>query len=379
MGVCVCEKSRACEYILTILNLSNLSPLALYLSSSSRFVFFPFASPHTSRLLGRKIQIPWHKSKGNEAEGVEAMAAAEQLLQQEDDSSSEKQALSLAVAQAAASRVFDCSSKALKVLPGAAMASVGPVLQTVDVSKNALTNLLGQAPPSASSSEDGSDNWLSACSALKTLDASGNKLSAPLPFSLRTSPIATLKLDHNALTVASLAEVFGDTKSNSSRAAAAAESDYDPRLSFSPLGKSCTHLDLSTNRLNSIPSGVLDLRSLVHLNLAANALGASAAEAVPWPRLGACTSLDLSNNKIESLGSVPWMPQLQELRVCHNEIRRFPEELGANETLKSILLEGNPQRIINSEIVRIQGSSIRSFCVVTCQLYFFFSKFSCVM
>jgi len=312
---------------------------------------YSISSFHRARLT---LSYAHTNPQGHEAEGVEAMAAAEQLLQQEDDSS-EQQALCLAIAQAAASRVFDCSNKALKVLPGAAMASVAAVLQTIDISKNALTNLLGKAPASA---EDDSDDWLSACSALKTLNASSNKLSSPLPVSLRTAPVATLKLDHCTLNVASFAEVFDDAKSNS-RAAAASDSD-DPRLSFSPLGKSCTHLDLSSNRLTSIPSGVLDLRSLVSLNLAANALRASAAESVPWPRLGACTSLDLSNNKLESLGSVPWMPQLQELRVCRNEIKRFPEELGASETLQSILLEGNPQRIINSETVRIRNRIVQA-------------------
>ena len=68
-------------------------------------------------------------------------------------------------------------------------------------------------------------------------------------------------------------------------------------------------------------------------------------------------TLDVSNNKIATLpGSIYSSITLEYLSIENNELKEVPLELGAMPKLKSLLIAGNPQRTVRTNILQ-QGSS----------------------
>jgi Leucine-rich repeat (LRR) protein len=186
-----------------------------------------------------------------------------------------------------------------------------------------------------------------------------NRLAGVLPSELRQAPIRKLVLEHNKLDGSCLDNLLGlggGSVLNAQRAMS---------LKSTPLGSYCHTLDLSNNRLRSIPRALFELLRLEECRLSFNQLAAGAADdgmATPWPRLKLCKRLDLSNNKCERLGGIPWMTSLEFLDVSHNEIRRVPEELGASgEQLRSVLVDGNPQRVINAGVIGEGGAAVKAW------------------
>jgi len=277
-------------------------------------------------------------AEGSAQEGAEVMAEAALLMGKEE--ASEKQALRLVVAAAVASRALDVSGKGLGALPEGAE-EAAPALQSLDIKGNSLTSL---ATPQCRT-------FFGACAGLRRLDASSNKIAAPLPPEVASAPLQHLCLAKNALAAA---HVDGLCSAGS--------------LSRLPLGMNLRELDLSNNRMRTLPVALFDLRRLEALNVSYNALAPAAADDVPWPRLAALTVLVrlsclltcfsagtplprhtnpdllattaqvLSNNKLEGLGCVAYLPKLATLDVSHNSIKRLPEELGACPNLTAVLV-----------------------------------------
>jgi hypothetical protein len=67
-------------------------------------------------------------------------------------------------------------------------------------------------------------------------------------------------------------------------------------------------------------------------------------------------SLDLSDNKLQSLpDSIQFARNLQFLSLDNNSFREIPSVLGILPSLKTLMIQGNPQRLIRTNIIA-QGS-----------------------
>ncbi|CAN0331950.1 unnamed protein product, partial [Ectocarpus sp. 12 AP-2014] len=73
---------------------------------------------------------------------------------------------------------------------------------------------------------------------------------------------------------------------------------------------------------------------------------------LPWAALGSLETLDLSNNRLRSLGDVVLMTWLRRLNLENNDISPVPLELGLCTGLESLLLAGNPQRQISPSLLQ---------------------------
>ncbi|KAG8834712.1 hypothetical protein FRC17_007618 [Serendipita sp. 399] len=104
---------------------------------------------------------------------------------------------------------------------------------------------------------------------------------------------------------------------------------------------SVTYLDLSSNLLVSVPSGLNQMYNLVTLNLADNLI-----ESVLgiYTMLGQVLTLNLSRNRIDSLCGLERLVALEKVDVRRNEISDI-EEVGRLATLpnlQGVWVEGNP-------------------------------------
>ena len=82
--------------------------------------------------------------------------------------------------------------------------------------------------------------------------------------------------------------------------------------------------------------------------------------------------LDLSNNKLESLGQLPGalvargtrlpgLTKLHTLKLENNGLRDIPYEFGMACNLKILLLEGNPQRTVRAAVLRQGHESVLKY------------------
>lgn len=103
---------------------------------------------------------------------------------------------------------------------------------------------------------------------------------------------------------------------------------------------SLTHLDLSSNLLNSIPSSLAALSSLIHLNLSDNMID-STLDAKSC--VGAITFLDLSKNRLESCAGLEKLLALEKIDLRENQLEEADEigRLSVIPTLKEVFAEGN--------------------------------------
>ncbi|KAJ3850325.1 hypothetical protein EV368DRAFT_45566 [Lentinula lateritia] len=104
---------------------------------------------------------------------------------------------------------------------------------------------------------------------------------------------------------------------------------------------SITHLDLSSNLLNSVPEGLSALYNLVSLNLCDNMI-----ESVLgiYTQLGSVTSIDLSRNRLESICGLERLHALERVDLRHNAIEESSEigRLALLPNISNVWIEGNP-------------------------------------
>jgi Leucine-rich repeat (LRR) protein len=183
---------------------------------------------------------------------------------------------------------------------------------------------------------------------MKIWDAPKNKIDQ-LPKSISMLPLHSISLQMNRLCSDAISPLF---------------------LRHFPIASTLTFLDLSSNRLTWIPSGIIEgMSALQTLNLSNNQIISLATEDGNrgWkPGLPALEHLDLSNNHIQTLGDAPILLAahcrgLQSLLLQHNHIDKIPLELGLIEHLKTIDLRGNPQRAIRAAVLEKTCSTILEY------------------
>lgn len=120
----------------------------------------------------------------------------------------------------------------------------------------------------------------------------------------------------------------------------------DNALTFIPTSPlpyltSLTHLDLSSNLLVSVPSGLSQLYNLVSLNLSDNMIDSVLGI---YKHLGQVLRLDLSHNRLDSLCGLERLMALERVDVRHN-LLEDTGEIGRLSTLPNVSevsVEGNP-------------------------------------
>ncbi|KAH9892783.1 hypothetical protein C8Q73DRAFT_762453 [Cubamyces lactineus] len=133
----------------------------------------------------------------------------------------------------------------------------------------------------------------------------------------------------------------------------------DNALTFLPTSflthlTSLTHLDLSSNLLVSVPSGLSALYNLVYLNLSDNMIDSVLGI---YTMLGGVLTLNLAKNRLESICGLERLLALERVDLRHNFIEESAE-IGRLATLPNIAevwVEGNP--LVDIE----EGYRIRCF------------------
>ncbi|TCD70332.1 hypothetical protein EIP91_003961 [Steccherinum ochraceum] len=121
-----------------------------------------------------------------------------------------------------------------------------------------------------------------------------------------------------------------------------------------PYLTSVTHLDLSSNLLVSVPSGLSSLYNLVSLNLCDNMIDSVLGI---YTMLGQVLHLNLARNRLESICGLERLRALERVDLRHNLIEESAE-IGRLSTLPNITevwIEGNPLAEIE------EGYRIRCF------------------
>jgi hypothetical protein len=138
--------------------------------------------------------------------------------------------------------------------------------------------------------------------------------------------------------------------------------DEFPREIFA-LADTLTMLDLSGNRLRTLPDDLPRLRALRTLFCSNNRF-----ETLP-PVLGACPELDLAGFKANAIAQVPaeaLSPRLRWLILSDNRVEALPETLGACRRLRKLALAGNrltalPAGIAQCEALELTRLSANRF------------------
>ena len=222
--------------------------------------------------------------------------------------------------------------------------TIGSSVKTLKLSHNGLQSI--------------SEHWINALPNLTRLDAGFNKLEG-LPTNLGMLPLTVIELNRNWLVSESIAD--------------SALCRLGQQTTPSYLAEKLVHLNLSSNGLQWIPSGMMNLAALSTLILSHNRIKTIAAgednegRATGWrPGLPYLEVLDLSDNHIANLGEAPLSlggccPRLLTLVLRNNDLRSFPPELGMLQTLNTIDLRGNPQKAIRPAVLDRSCGAILSF------------------
>ncbi|OCF30560.1 hypothetical protein I316_07828 [Kwoniella heveanensis BCC8398] len=123
--------------------------------------------------------------------------------------------------------------------------------------------------------------------------------------------------------------------------------------------QSLTHLDLSHNLLNSIPSSLAGLTSLTSLNLSNNVITSLRSAETS---LSSIVSLNLSSNRIDCLVGLDRIPSLQRVDVRRNELLEVGEvgRLAILPRIKEVWCSGNGFDIAGEDEWRIElGATFR--------------------
>ncbi len=112
--------------------------------------------------------------------------------------------------------------------------------------------------------------------------------------------------------------------------------------------KNLKKLDLSDNKISTIPIGVTDLRCLRKLFLSSNQILEIPKDLKAFPCL---EMLDLWNNKISAIRQRVFFPiSLKELNLSKNQIITFPKKLEGLSNIKSLDLSANRISTIPDEV-----------------------------
>ena len=97
-------------------------------------------------------------------------------------------------------------------------------------------------------------------------------------------------------------------------------------------------LNLSNNKLSSLPESLIDLKMVVSLNLSKNKLKAAPSEIFSMISL---RDVNLSGNTISELPDIPqWRPVLKTLNVSDNNLSSLPPGI-AKSCIETLNLRGN--------------------------------------
>lgn len=181
---------------------------------------------------------------------------------------------------------------------------------------------------------------LGGCSSLEALWLEHNSL-ARLPDSIcHLSRLASLRVSHNRLI--RLPADLGDCRSLLELVAQHNVLGGLP----SSIGRMADLqlADLAHNRITAIPGDVGGCRSLRHLSLANNCIGEEGRDPLPpsFPSLASLEVLDLSRNRIETMGPVVGLhTSLAQLVLADNRLSNLPDELGQVASLVELSVAGN--------------------------------------
>ena len=183
---------------------------------------------------------------------------------------------------------------------------------------------------------------------LRYLDAGRNRLEE-LPMELAESSIQVMILDHNFLTSDHISKLFQHEPSMST-----------PKRVFEHLHQ----IDLSSNKLVTIPKELYNCSSLIKLLLSFNKIK----NLSEWPNegLNALETLDLSNNRLENISNFPQQclassPSLTTLLLQNNDIHSIPYELGLLTNLRHLNMKGNPQKAVRANILEKSCGEILAY------------------
>lgn len=104
---------------------------------------------------------------------------------------------------------------------------------------------------------------------------------------------------------------------------------------------SLTNLDLSSNLLISIPTGLSSLYNLVHLNLSDNMIDSVLGI---YTKLGSVLSINLSHNRLDSLCGLERLMALERIDLRHNSLEESAEvgRLAILPNISEVWVEENP-------------------------------------
>jgi hypothetical protein len=127
----------------------------------------------------------------------------------------------------------------------------------------------------------------------------------------------------------------------------------DNSLTFIPIESllhltSLTQLDLSSNLLVSIPSGLSSLYNLTSLNVSDNMI--DSVQGI-YKKLGQVLTIDISHNRLDSLAGLERLVALERVNVGHNRLEESGEigRLALLPNIAEVCVEGNPFTEIESD------------------------------
>ncbi|CAE8625512.1 unnamed protein product [Polarella glacialis] len=205
------------------------------------------------------------------------------------------------VAQSKTTRVLALRECGLKALPLGATAADAALLRTADLSANLL-----RALPAEIGLWTGLQTLLCSENELTELPASIGQLACLQKLILSKNKLRTLPIEFSSLSKVKILQLDGNCLGPTL-----------PAEIFRGLSGFLEELDLSTNRLEELPSSVAELGKLVRLVVAGNRLAAL------QPELG-------------GLG------KLQFLDAAENQLTAIPAALLAGPSLSELWLKGNP-------------------------------------
>jgi Leucine-rich repeat (LRR) protein len=111
---------------------------------------------------------------------------------------------------------------------------------------------------------------------------------------------------------------------------------------------SLTQLDLSSNLLVSIPTGLSSLYNLVSLNVSDNMI--DSVQGI-YKKLGQVLKIDISHNRLDSLAGLERLVALERVNVGHNRLEESGEvgRLALLPNIAEVCVEGNPFTEIESD------------------------------
>jgi len=168
---------------------------------------------------------------------------------------------------------------------------------------------------------------------MTSLDISVNQLQS-LPSNLQNLPLTTLLLERNKLSSQSFCTI--------------------PITPTHSCYNKLTDLNLSSNKLTTLPNNILPLPSLSTLIISYNNL--TSLENWKPHSLPSLNRFDASNNKLSTLHTLPiiWAgcnPKLRILQLQNNNMSKIPCELGLLHEMQCLDLRGNPQRAIRLSVL----------------------------